>query len=270
MDSRLEQNRRHWDSVVPIHAASRFYDVEGFLGGKCALLPIEARELGDVRDKRLVHLQCHFGLDTLSLARRGAQVTGVDFSPRALAEARSLAERARIDARFVESEVTRAHEALDGETFDLVFTSWGVLGWLPDLEPWARAVSALLTPGGSLYLVEVHPVLFLYDGSRGPTLERHFPYFRSAAPIVEDVEGTYADESARVVETRRYSWIFELGQVVNVLIDAGLRIERLNEHDGTCSRTVPSLVRHDDGLFRLPEGELSLPLSFSIRASKPR
>src|SRR5688500_14181790 len=131
MESLLQQNQRHWDELVAIHTSSRFYDVDSFLAGECTLLPIERDALGDVANKSLVHLQCHFGLDTLSWARRGARVTGVDFSRKAIAAARELADRANIPARFVESEVTQASHALNGETFDIVFTSWGVLAWLP-------------------------------------------------------------------------------------------------------------------------------------------
>lgn len=267
MDTRLEENLRRWNELVPIHAASRFYDVDAFLAGRCALLPIERDELGDVAGKSLVHLQCHFGLDTLSWARRGARVTGVDFAPAAIAEARALAARAGLDARFVESEVTRAPEALGGETFDVVFTSWGVLGWLPDLRPWARAVAALLEPGGTFYLAEIHPVVLLY-GEYGESLTRSYPYFRTSEPITEEVDGTYADRSARVENRRAHSWIFELGQVVTELIEAGLRIDFLHEHDATCCAIVPTLVEGDDRLFRLPPGELSLPLSFSLRATR--
>src|SRR5690606_2911642 len=139
--------------------ASRFYDVDGFLAGGCSLLPIEREEVGDVRGKSLLHLQCHFGLDTLSWARRGARVTGVDFSSAAIAKAEELAARAVLEARFVECEVTRAGEALSHELFDVVCTSWGVLGWLPDLGAWARTAASLVKPGGTFYLAELHPVI---------------------------------------------------------------------------------------------------------------
>ncbi len=267
MDPRLEDNLRRWNELVPIHAASRFYDVEGFLGGKCALLPIEREELGDVRGKSLVHLQCHFGMDTLSWARRGARVTGVDFSPAAIEEARSLARRADLDARFVVSEVTRASEALSGETFDVVFTSWGVLGWLPDLAGWARTVAKLLKPGGTFYIAELHPVILLFSARDG-ALVRGYPYFRADGPITEEVDGTYADRGAAIANRREHCWIFELGQIVTELLDAGLRIEWLREHDATCCAIVPTLVEGEDRLFRVPAGELSLPLSFSLRATR--
>ncbi len=266
MTDPIELNRRRWDELVPIHAGSRFYDVEGFLAGACSLLPIELAELGDVRGKSLVHLQCHFGLDTLSWARRGARVTGVDFAPAAIAKAAELAEQAGLAARFVESEVTAAPDALGGETFDVVFTSWGVLGWLPDLDAWARAVAALLTPGGVFYLVESHPTMLLFDGSADG--RRTWPYFRTAEPIEATVEGSYAAPDATLENRREAVWIFELGQVVTALIDAGLCLDFLHEHDGNCSAMIPSMTKHPDGLWRLPEGELGLPLSFSIRARR--
>jgi 2-polyprenyl-3-methyl-5-hydroxy-6-metoxy-1,4-benzoquinol methylase len=267
MDPRVEANLRHWDELVPIHAASRFYDVEGFVNGECALLPIEREELGDVSGKSLVHLQCHFGLDTLSWARRGARVTGVDFSPTAIATARALAERCAIDARFVESEVTHAAQALNGETFDVVFTSWGVLGWLPDLRAWARTVAALLSPGGTFYIVEIHPTMLLFDeGARPLAVKYH--YFRQEEPIVESASGSYADGDAHTVHRTRYSWIFEISRVVNELIDAGLTIEFLREHEGTCSASLSCLVQGEDRVFRMPPGSLSLPLSFSLRARR--
>lgn len=270
MDAYLEANRRRWDELVPIHAASRFYDVPGFLGGGCSLLPFERAAVGDVAGKTLLHLQCHFGLDTLSWARRGAVVTGLDFSGAAIAKARALAAEAGLAARFVEAEVTRAAEALDGERFDVVFTSWGVLGWLPDLDAWGRAVAATLRPGGVFHLAEVHPVAFLYEGSANASA-RTFGYFREAAPIVETSEGTYADEGASIEAKTRYSWIYELGQVVNALVDAGLVIERLDEHDGTCCEVFPGLVGDEQGVWRLPEGAgHRLPLSFTIRARQPR
>lgn len=267
MDPHLEANRARWDALVPVHAASRFYDVEGFLQGRCALLPYERDALaGEVAGRSMVHLQCHFGLDTLSWARRGARVTGVDFSPVAIQRATELAREAGLEARFVETEVTQAHEALGGETFDLVFTSWGVLGWLPDLRAWGRAVAALLKPGGTFYIVETHPTAWLFEG---PDLERRYGYFYESEPIVEESPGTYADRDAEIGPQRRYSWIYELGQVVTVLLEAGLVIDALNEHDGTCSAIYPTLLKGDDGLFRQPEGALSLPLSFSLRARRP-
>lgn len=267
MEPLLEANRRRWDELVPIHAASRFYDVEGFLAGDCSLLPIEREEVGDVRSKSLLHLQCHFGLDTLSWARRGARVTGVDFSSAGIAKAKELAARASLEARFVESEATRAGEALAGEQFDVVFTSWGVLCWLPDLEPWARTAASLVKPGGTFYIAEIHPIILLYD-QPGTELRRVRSYFRQEEPLVGDDEGSYADPAAKVVNTREYCWTYELGQVITALCAAGLRIEYVREYDATCCAIAPTLVEGPDRMFRLPEGSLSLPLSFSIRATR--
>jgi SAM-dependent methyltransferase len=154
----LELNRSNWDARVPVHTASRFYDLPGFVAGRDELRPFELEEVGDVTGRQLLHLQCHLGLDTLSWARHGAAVTGLDFSGPALATARELAERigAR-DARFVESDVYRAPEALDGRTFDIVYTGLGALCWLPDIDRWARTAASLVAPGGFLYLAEFHP-----------------------------------------------------------------------------------------------------------------
>lgn len=265
MDAYLDQNRRHWDALVPIHATSRFYDVDAFVAGRCALLPLERDELGDVSGRSLVHLQCHFGLDTLSWARRGARVTGVDFSPAAVQTARALAARCRIDARFVEAEVTTAADTLG--SFDVVFTSWGVIGWLPDLPAWGRTVAALLRPGGTFYMAEIHPTALLFSGDL--PLRRRYPYFPTETPLFEQDDGTYADRSAHVAEPDRFEWIFTLADVVMALIDAGLRIEWIREHDVTCCDLPGGLVEGPDRMWRMPPGELSLPLSFSIRATRP-
>src|SRR5690606_36668406 len=156
--------------------------------------------------------------------------------------------RAELEARFVESEVTRAGEALSHELFDGGFTSWGVLGWLPDLDAWARTAASLMKPGRTFRLAEPDPVILLFAAS-GTELRRACPYFRSADPIVEDAEGTYADRTAKVENTREYCWIYELGQVVNALIDAGLRIEYIREHDATCCAIAPTLIEGPDRMF---------------------
>lgn len=261
----LATNQRRWNELVSIHAASSFYDVPAFEAGRCALLPIEVEEMGSVDGLSLCHLQCHFGLDTLSWARRGARVVGVDFSRAAIAQAKELADRAGIDARFVETEVTRTQEVLDGEQFDRVFTSWGVIGWLPDLDAWAKTVRALLKPGGMFYLAEIHPTALLFDGDE-TNVRRTYPYFRDEEPLIETEAGTYADKEADVKNTTFVCWLFEMSRVVNALVDAGLTIERLEEHDATCCPILPGMTESEDRLWRLPQGSLNLPLSFSIRA----
>lgn len=269
----LRDNRLRWDDLVPLHVASPHYDLRGFLGGACTLTPIETSELADLTPltgKRLLHTQCHFGLDTLSWARRGAQVTGVDFSPAAIDAARKIAARVGLPARFVEAEVTALGEALPGEAFDIVFTSWGVLGWLPDLDAWSRALVGALAPGGVLYLVEVHPMVWLYDpqqetteGSRGRT----FDYFAAGRHTVE-AGGSYAVPDRAVPHGQEHFWTYTLGQVVTALLGAGRALEYLHEHDAVYPQLLPELIRCDDGLWRLPPGVRNLPLSFSLRGRK--
>ena len=235
-----ELNRRWWDERVPIHVASDFYDVEGFKAGRSALLPFVVDEVGDVAGRSLVHLQCHFGLDTLSWARLGAEVTGLDFSAPAVDAARSLAAEAGIDAAFVAASLYDAAEALGGRRFDLVYTGIGALNWLPDLRRWAEVVRGLLAPGGFLYLVEFHPIEWVFADD-DLTVERD--YFERK-PLVFDDPGTYADLEAETVNDRTEEWQHPLSEVVMAVIDSGLVLELLHEHDftspraGRCSRSA--------------------------------
>jgi len=270
--ARLEDNRLRWDDAVPHHVRSAFYDMRGFLEGACTLRPFELEELGEVEGLRLLHLMCHMGQDTLSWARRGARVTGLDFSGEALRVARMLAERLEIDARFVQAEVTRAAEALDGERFDRVYSSWGVLTWIPDLGAWARQIHALLVPGGVFYLAEVHPVAWLFDAQgakerRG--LERTHGYFGSGRAHSVEAGGSYAAPDVQLEHVTQHFWTYELGAVISALVGAGLQLRWLREHDVAESRILPELVQGDDGLWRLPPDEPSLPLSFSLQAVRP-
>src|SRR4051794_957742 len=187
-------NRAWWDGVVETHVNSESYLTKAFREGGDTLHPIESEEIGDVTGKKLVHLQCHFGLDTLSLARRGATVTGLDFSSNAIKAARELAAEAKIDARFVESNVYDAVEALGGAaTYDIAYVTWGAIVWLPDLHRWARAVAQLLKPGGFLYLLEGHPTALLLDQKQAEDpLTPSWPYFEHVEPTVVDEPGSYA------------------------------------------------------------------------------
>jgi SAM-dependent methyltransferase len=259
-----ETNRRLWDERVPIHVDSEFYDVEGFLAGASTLRPFEVREVGDVAGATLVHPQCHFGLDTLSWARRGAQVTGLDFSAPAIEAARDLAGRASLDAEFVHADLYDAPEALGGRRFNVVYTGLGAIIWLPDIERWARTMAALLAPGGRFYLTEFHPVTDIFADE---DLSVAHPYFIEGAVTYEE-PGTYADLAAPTEHNRSVEWHHGLGEVVSALIAAGLRIEMLREHDHTLFPRWPFLVRHG-AVWRLPEGTPSLPLMFSVRATLP-
>lgn len=257
-------NRTNWDDRVPVHVASEFYDLDGFRAGAGSLRPFEAAEAGDVTGKRLVHLQCHLGLDTLSWARRGALVTGLDFSEPAIEAARSLAADLGIDASFVAADVYDAVTALGGRRFDVVYTGIGALVWLPDLARWARVVAALLAPGGFLYLVEGHPFAQVLDDVQGAAVVRD--YFDDQ-PRVEDYPYTYTD-GPPLEHTRSVEFQHQLGQVVTALVDAGLRIDFLNEHDFDVFRRFESLERQGD-LYRFPAGRPRVPLMFSLRATRP-
>jgi SAM-dependent methyltransferase len=259
----LDTNRRMWDERVPIHVGSDFYDVEGFLAGASTLRAFEPGELGDVAGRTLVHPQCHFGLDTLSWARRGALVTGFDFSAPAVAAASELAQRAGLEAEFVHANVHDAPAALGGRRFDVVYTGLGAINWLPDLEAWARTMAALLSPGGRLYLVEFHPATAVFADD---DLTVAYPYFHDA-PLEWDAPGTYADPDAETVHNRSVEWNHGLGAVVSTLVAAGLRIELLHEHDYTLFQRWPFLRRAQDGTYRLPAEVPSLPLMYSLLAT---
>jgi SAM-dependent methyltransferase len=255
-----------WDERVPIHLASRFYDVAGFKSGRSSLRPFEVGEVGSVSGKDLLHLQCHFGMDTLSWARLGARVTGVDFSSPAIEAARSLAVEASLDATFVCADVYSAPAVL-GRRFDVVYTGIGALMWLPDIARWASVVARLLEPGGALYLVEVHPLIDVFADA---TLDVQHDYFHDPAGTVFEGTGSYADPAATTWRNRSVEWRHPLGDVVTSLIDAGLRIELLREHDLTVYARWPFLQQRADGCFHFPPAMKRLPLLYSLRARLPR
>ena len=258
-------NRAMWDEVVPIHVASEFYDVAGFKSGRVGVEAFELAEMGDVSGLELVHLQCHFGIDTLEWARRGAGVVGLDFSEAAVAAARRLAADMGIDAEFVAADVYRSVEALGHRTFDVVYTGLGALIWLPDLVRWARVVDDLLRPGGFLYLSEFHPVADIL-GDDDLTVEHS--YFRKE-PMRWDEPGTYADLAAPTEHTVTYEWVHPLAEVVTALLDRGLVLEMLHEHDHTLYPRWDFLEKRSDGTYRLPEHMPVPPLMYSLRARKP-
>jgi SAM-dependent methyltransferase len=269
MDEYMETNRKHWDEVVPIHAASEFYDVASFIAGKSKLKPVEREELGDVRGKTLLHMQCHFGLDTLSWAREGAVVTGADFSRNAVEQARSLAQRTGIDARFVESDIYDLPDNLDGQ-FDIVFTSYGVLGWLPDIAGWARVAAHFVRPGGTFYIAEFHPFAWVFDDAPGVTdLHVRYSYFPDDEPLRFEDDGTYADRSAPLEHNVTYSFAHTLGEVITSLIDAGLRIEFVHEFPFSTYQCLPFTEQRPDGTVRLTKHDGCVPLLYSVKATKP-
>lgn len=268
----FDTNRARWDESVAIHAASEGYNLAGFLRGEKSLTPVELEELGDVRGKTLLHLQCHFGMDTLNWARLGATVTGLDFSLPAIERARQLAtEIGMEDARFVHANVYDAASILD-ETFDIVYTAIGALCWLPDVRAWAKVVSRLLRPGGTFYIYEGHPVLWSIDDERDDELlVMAYPYFETADGNEFVTETTYVD-GLPLVNQKTVQWNHGLGEIVTELIDAGLAIEFVHEHRELPWKALPWMVESGSptrGAWRLPPGrEDNLPLMYSIRATK--
>lgn len=266
-------NRRLWDAWTAIHASGDFYDLAGFRKGGVRLRDDEIATVGDVADHSLLHLQCHFGIDTLSWARLGARVTGVDFSPAAVRLARELAaDLGFADARFVESNLYDLPANLEG-TFDIVYTSRGVLGWLPDIHGWAKVVAQFMRPGGRFFITEIHPVVqaFENEGVSPGELRLAYPYWEHRDPLVFDVKGSYADRDADIGEHREHGWDHGLGEIVTALIETGLRIDRLEELpwlDWATDFLVPEAPGSDR--YVLPPGTHGeLPLMFNLLASRP-
>ena len=267
MDEYLETNRLHWDERASVHPTTDFYDVASFLDGRCALNPLEVSEVGDVSGKRLLHLQCHFGLDTLSWARRGADVTGIDFSERSIQEARRLASTAQMPARFIQSAVYDLPQVLE-EQFDIVFTSYGALCWLPDIRRWAEIAARYVRPGGFLYVAEIHPLVMVWDDENAKELRPRYPYFYATEPLRWETDGSYAAPDHKFENKVTYDWQHTLGDIVSAVVGAELRLEFLHEFAHCCCQALPQMVRGEDGLYRLP-GEQLLPFTFSLKATKP-
>ena len=272
-------NLRLWNAWTRIHERSAFYDVEGFKAGGTSLLPLELDELGPlVREgTTLLHLQCHFGLDTLSWARRGARVVGVDFSDEAVALARRLAAETGLDERaeFVCADVYDAGAHLGGRAFDVVFVSWGALEWLPDLGAWARVVARHLRPGGTLYVAEIHPFAYSLDEVPGAhdvqVKYRLLP--DPDRPDVEPVEGSYADKDACTEGLVSYGWAHSFSEITGALSGAGLRLEHLHEFPTSPAPFWDWMVQDDERWWWLPSPDggvrRDLPFSYSLRATRP-
>jgi SAM-dependent methyltransferase len=258
-------NRKRWDELVDINARSPLYDLPGFLAGNCSLDPLEIEEVGDVRGRTLLHLQCHFGMDTLSWSRLGADVTGVDFSEKAIALARSLNDRLGLKARFVCSDVYDLPRILD-EEFDIVFTSLGVLCWLPDISNWAAVIARYLKRGGFFYLREAHPFIQVFDNRRAATgLDVRYSYFHRPEPTRWEPEGCYADPNARVVNPS-FEWTHSLSDVINALLGAGLALEYLHEFPYLSHDHFPFMEKDDRGRWYVRGKPGTLPLMFSLKA----
>jgi SAM-dependent methyltransferase len=273
LDDYLKANLASWDEAVGLHVGSELYDVPGFKAGGTSLSEIELGELGPLvhEGTRLLHLQCHFGLDTLSWAREGAVVTGADFSGEGIRTARALAAATGLSPRatFVQSDVEHLPDVLSGQ-FDVVFTSWGVLIWLGDLERWAQVIDHFLAPGGTFYIAEFHPYSFLLaDDAEAEALRIAYPYFLYGEPQRFDEDGDYADKEAKVEHTVTFEWLHGFGEIVDPLLHRGLRLDFLHE----LPYTVPGLSfdfleKDERGLLRVKGHHEDFPLSFTLKMTK--
>jgi SAM-dependent methyltransferase len=267
-------NRARWDERAPAHAAAPEYAIESFATDPAHLSTVvqfDLPRLGEVRGLRGAHLQCHIGTDTVSLARLGARMTGLDFSDPAIEQARELAAAAGVDADFVSGDVYDAPELLGAETYDLVFTGIGALNWLPDVRRWASVVAALLAPGGRLFLRDGHPMLStLADVREDGLLVVEYPYFERLEPNVWDEPGTYVTTDVQFTATRSMEWNHGLGEVVSALIAAGLTLTMLEEHDSVPWNALPGQMTADVlGEHRLTDRPWRLPCSYTLQAVKP-
>lgn len=258
----FEANKNLWNKRTVVHIGSDFYDLPGFKTGETVLTPIELNELGDVKGKTMLHLQCHFGMDSLDWARKGAIVTGVDLSDVAIEEARRLNGELGLNASFVCCNVLDTCDFVNDQ-FDIVFTSYGTIGWLPDLDPWARVVAQKLKPAGVFYIAEFHPMVWVFDDD--------FTYikysYENREVIITENEGTYTDRNADI-KGKEYSWNHSISEVLNALIDAGLKIEMFNEHMYSPYPCFRNTVEFETGKWHIKGLEGKIPMVYSLRATK--
>lgn len=271
MREEVATNLRLWDGWADLHMSGTGYDVEGFIASPESR-PFDwvIREVvGDVAGRRLLHLQTHIGLDTLRLALAGAvDVTGVDFSPRAVEAARSIAARLDLPVRFVQADVTELPDDVPESAFDVVFTSYGTIMWLPDLDPWARMIASRLAPGGVFHIVDVHPFLTVFDDETTQrVLSVRYPYF-PGEPIRFEEHGSYTDRDADFVADS-YGWQHPLSEIVGSLLKHGLQIRRLQEYPVVSWKVLEFMEETEEGLWKMPEGIGDIPLMFSLTACKP-
>jgi SAM-dependent methyltransferase len=260
-------NRSYWDEAALLHVPSSFYKTDAFRRGENVLDPIARERLGDIAGKRLLHLQCHFGLDTLSMARLGADVTGLDFAPNAIAAARDLSRETGVPASFIEADVLDPSPSLHG--FDIVFASWGALGWVGDLPRWMRTAAEALKPKGRLLLIEGHPGLAVLDDKASPDAPFVVRYDYDAAEAnVEDSQGTYAVPDAQLASPRTVWFSHGLSRILTAAIGAGFLIRRFEELDRVPWNALPQLVKVDDFYWAVPKGMPSIPLAFALDAEK--
>ena len=258
----FETNKATWNEKVKVHVKSNMYDIKAFKKGESSLKHYELDALGNIKGKSLLHLQCHFGQDTLSLSRLGANCVGVDLSDEGIAFAEELNTELNLDAKFVCCNVLDVSNHIK-QTFDIVFTSYGVIGWLPDLKPWGKMIAERLNKGGVFFIAEFHPIVWMFDYLNGKA-EMKYGYMQDEV-IFEEYEGTYADETSKMI-SKEYGWNHGLGEVISALTEAGLHIEYLNEHDESPYNVLPDLIETKTGDF-VTKNKL-YPLIFTLKATK--
>jgi len=260
----LSINRESWNRRTPVHVTSEFYAVEEFVKGKSSLKQIELDLLGDIKDKNILHLQCHFGQDTLSLARMGAKVTGVDFSDKAIEAANALAKKIDTEARFICCDIYSLPEQLN-EEFDIVYTSYGTIGWLPDLNKWAGIIHRFLKPGGKFVFVEFHPVVWMFDDA---FKEIKYNYFNTG-PIFETESGTYAQQDAHL-QTEYIGWNHSTGEVLSSLLNNGIELLSFEEYNYSPYACFQNTVKIEEDKFQIPHLGDKIPMVFALSGQKDK
>lgn len=260
----LEINRNSWNNRTESHLKSEFYDLKGFLNGNSSLNDIELNLLGDLQGKSVLHLQCHFGQDTISISRLGAEVTGVDLSDKAIESAKQLAHETQSNANFICCDIYDLPNHLDKQ-FDIVYTSYGTIGWLPDLDKWAKVISQFLKPGGQFIFVEFHPVVWMFDDNFETIGYR---YFNSGA-IIETESGTYADRNAEITQSY-VMWNHGLSEVINSLIKNGLEINSLDEFDYSPYNCFNKTIEFESKKYRIEHLDNKIPMIYSVTAKKKK
>jgi 2-polyprenyl-3-methyl-5-hydroxy-6-metoxy-1,4-benzoquinol methylase len=258
----IQLNQLAWDEKTKLHVVSDFYRHDEFLKGATSLQSIELELLGNLQGKHILHLQCHFGQDTLSMARMGATVTGVDFSNEAIQVARQTASQLQLEANFVCCDLYEAPQHLKGQ-FDIVYTSYGTVGWLPDLEKWAAVVAHFLKPGGEFYIIDFHPVLWMFDNEFS---YMQYSYFNKM-DIVETLDGTYADKNAPI-QTKTITWNHSLSDIIQNLLKQGLKLDVFKEYDYSPYDCFANTIKINENHFQIKGLEEKIPMVYAIKASK--
>lgn len=269
--SYFEENKQSWNKRTAVHKDSAFYDLASLKKGKSSLSKIELEELGDVKGKTLLHLQCHFGMDTMSWEREGAIVTGVDLSDEAIKLANEIRDELKLDAEFICANVYDLKDVskvppLEGfreAGFDIVFTSYGTIGWLPDLDRWAEIVSWFLKPGGTFYIADFHPAMWMMDNDFEYI---KYSYFNTEV-ITEEISGSYSDRNAPIRSTE-HSWNHPFTEIINSLISHGLQVTQFNEFSFSPYNCFNKMEQGEDGMWRIIGMNEKLPIMYSIKAVK--